>query len=66
MGSYKMLQRQMTIISYLNSLLDHNVVNIPFIASENADTMDEVFRGTEEQLERTNSVVLTIHHARAK
>ena len=46
----------MTIISYLNSL-DHNLITLPFVASEDAETMDEVFRGSEEQLERTNAVV---------
>ena len=35
------------------------------MASENAETMDQVFRGTEEELERTNSLVLIIHHAKA-
>ena len=52
-------------ISYLNSL-DHNVVCIPFVASENAETMDEVFRGTEEQLERTKSTFLIMHRSGAK
>ena len=46
----------MTIIFYL-VLLDHNLITIPFVASENAETTDEVIRGTEEQLERTNAVV---------
>ena len=46
----------MTIFSYLNSL-DHNVIMLPFVASENAETMDEIFYGTEEQLERTNAAV---------
>ena len=55
----------MTIISNLNSLLDHNVMIIPFVASENAETMDELFRGTEEQLERTNTVVLIMHRTRS-
>ena len=55
----------MTIISYLN-LLDHNLVALPFLASENAETMDEVFRGTEEQLERTYAVILIMHCTRAK
>ena len=43
----------MTITSHLNSL-DHNVFSIPFVASDNAETMDEVVVGTEEQLERAN------------
>jgi hypothetical protein len=55
----------MTIISYL-ILLDHNLIIIPFVASENAETFDEVVRGTEEQLERTNAVVLTMHRTKAK
>ena len=37
------------------------------MASEDAETMDEVFHGTEEQLERTNTmVILTMHRTRAK
>ena len=36
------------------------------MTSENAETMDEVFRGTDEQIERTNAVVLTMHRPRAK
>ena len=63
MGLYKMLQ--LLIISYLTSL-DHNVIIVPFVASENAESMDEVFRGTEEQLERTKAAVLTMHCTRAK
>ena len=46
----------MTMIFYSNSA-DHNLIALPFVASENAETMDEVVRGTEEQLERTNAVV---------
>ena len=65
MGSYKMLQHQSSIISYLNSL-DHNMMSIPFVASENAETMDEMFQGTEEQIERTNAVFLTMPRTRAK
>ena len=30
------------------------------MASEDAETLDEVIRGTEEQLERTNAAVLAI------
>ena len=58
----------MTIISYFNHWhsLDHNLITLPFVASDNAETMDEVFRGTEEQLERTNGVYLTMHRTRAK
>ena len=55
----------MTIISYFNSL-DHNLIALPFMTSENAETMDEVFRGTDEQIERANAVVLTMHRPRAK
>ena len=55
----------MTIISHLNSL-DHNLIALPFMTSENAETMDEVFYGTEEQLERTNSEVLIMRNAGAK
>ncbi|KAF8813022.1 alcohol oxidase [Phlegmacium glaucopus] len=31
--------------------MDHNLISIPFMASKDAETMDEVFRGTEEELE---------------
>ena len=55
----------MIIIPYLNSL-DHNLITLPFVASENADTMDEVFQGIEEQLERMNALVLAMHRSRAK
>ena len=49
----------MTIISYYNPL-DHNLISLPFVASEDAETLDEVIRGTEEQLERTNAVDLIL------
>ena len=39
---------------------------LPFVASENAESMDDVFRGTEEQLERTIAVVLIMNRTRAK
>ena len=42
----------MTIFFYFTSL-DHPMVSLPFVASEDAVTMEEVFQGTEEQLERT-------------
>ena len=29
------------------------MISLPFVASEDAETLDEVIRGTEEQLERT-------------
>jgi hypothetical protein len=64
MGSFN-ASTPKTIISYLNPL-DHNLLSLPFVASENAETMDEVFQGTEEQLERTNAVVFTMHRTRAK
>ena len=31
--------------------LDHNLVSLPFVASEDADSMDVLFRGTEEEVE---------------
>ena len=37
---------------------DHNLVGLSFIASEDSETMDEVFRGTEEEIERTYTAVL--------
>ena len=41
--------------------LDHNVAALSFIASEDAETMDEVFRGTEEEMERTYATVLNTY-----
>lgn len=38
--------------SLLKNFIDHNLIFIPFFASEDADTFDPVFRGTEEELER--------------
>jgi hypothetical protein len=35
------------------------MISLPFSASEDAETLEEVIRGTEEQLERTNVAVLT-------
>ena len=34
------------------------MISLPFVASEDAETLDEVIRGTEEQLERTNFIML--------
>jgi alcohol oxidase len=46
--------------------MDHNLIGLPFVASEDAETMDEVFRGNEEQLKRTYAVVLIVRsHARS-
>ena len=58
MGSYKNIHVKYTgnHISYRNSP-DHNLISLPFVASEDAETLDEVIRGTEEQLERTNAAV---------
>ena len=35
------------------------MISLPFVASEDAETLDEVIRGTEEQLERTNFIMFT-------
>ena len=48
------------VMSYHN-LLDHNMNALPFVAREGAETMDEVFWGTEEEIERMCSVVLITH-----
>ena len=37
--------------------LDHNLVCLPFVASEDADSMDDLFRGTEEEVERMHASV---------
>ena len=44
-----------------NALLDHNGVLVTFIASENAETMEGVFWGTEEEVERTYAAVSNIY-----
>ena len=41
--------------------LDHNMAALSFIASEDAETMDEIFRGTEEQMERTYAAFLNTY-----
>ena len=48
----------MTTISYLNSLLEYNVIMLPFVASEDAETLDEMIRGTEEQLGPTTVILI--------
>ena len=42
-------------------MLDHNLVGAPFLASEDAVTMDEVFRGAEEEVKRMFTATLTMH-----
>ena len=37
------------------------MIALPFVAREGAETMDEVFWGTEEEIERMCSVVLIMH-----
>ena len=37
------------------------MVGAPFLASEDAVTMDEVFRGTEEEIGRMYAAALTMH-----
>ena len=49
----------MTIISYYNPL-DHNLISLPFVASEDAETLDIIIRGTEKQLERTDAAALSL------
>ena len=39
---------------------DHNVIAPPFVAREDAETMDEVFWGTEEEIERMCAEVLAM------
>ena len=44
------------------SPLDHNLIGLPFVATEDAETLDEVFRAkTEEELERTYTAVFLAH-----
>jgi alcohol oxidase len=45
-------------LSHRNDPLDHTTIAVPFVASEDAETMDEVFRGTEEDIERMCAAVL--------
>ena len=61
MGSSNYLM-QMTTISDQILLLDHNLVGVPFLASEDAVTMDEVFWGTEEEVERMYAAALIMHY----
>ena len=56
MGSYNWIYQRKLQSSYQNSQ-DHVQITLPFVASEDAETMDELFRGTEEQLERTYATV---------
>ena len=42
-------------------MLDHNLVGAPFLASEDAVTMDEVFRGAEEEVKGMCTATLTLH-----
>ena len=37
------------------------MIALPFVAREDAETMDEVFWGTEEEMERMCAAVLTMH-----
>ena len=57
MGSHKMFLTKVNYIS-LKSTIDHNLISLPFVASEDAETLGEVIRGTEEQLERTSAALL--------
>ena len=41
--------------------LDHNLVGIQFLASEDAETMDKIFWGSEEEVERMYAAALTMH-----
>jgi alcohol oxidase len=55
MGSFskfRMLFAGLLIENSLTANLDHNLVGAPFLASEDAVTMDEVFWGTEEEIKR--------------
>ena len=42
-------------------LIDHNLVGVPFLASEDAVTMEEVFWGSEEEVKRMYPAALTVH-----
>jgi hypothetical protein len=35
------------------------MISVPFVASEDAETMDEVFIGTEEEMERMCAVLIS-------
>ena len=45
------------VVIVLQNSLDHNLIALPFVASEDAETMDEVFRGTEEEIERMPAIL---------
>ncbi|KAG5350045.1 hypothetical protein C0989_000483 [Termitomyces sp. Mn162] len=40
----------------LMSLEDHNVIFAPYFASEDSDTMDVIFRGSEAEIERSDAI----------
>ena len=59
-------------LSYRNSL-DHNLISTPFVASEDAETMEGLFQGAEEEIEsvwvamsamRYNSVISPLAHTK--
>ena len=59
MGLYNRTFQCKWWFSYQNPV-DHNIIALPFVAREDAETMDEVFRGTEEEIERTCAAILTL------
>ena len=61
MGSYNSMLQRKWQSSYLNSL-DHNLIGIPFVASEDAETVDELSQGTEEEVERMWAAASTMHY----
>ena len=61
MGSYDWMLQRKRQISYQNSL-DHNGVCVSFVASEDAETMDEVLRGTEEDIEGVQASASVMHY----
>ena len=44
------------------NLLDHNLIALPFVGSEDAETMDELLRGTEEEIQGMQTAALTMHY----
>ena len=55
-----MLRRKQQL-SYRNSL-DHNALCVPFMASEDTETIDEVLRGTEGEVEGVQAAASVTHY----
>ena len=60
MGLYNWMLQHKQRSSYQN-LLDHHAISVPFLASEDAETMNMLFQGTEEEIKRMWASTSTVH-----